>query len=85
MRVWWVVSFGGSLVSWRTVVQGSVSQSPCEAEYVAGSALGNELVWWRPLCEDMGYPSDWSLPPLYCDNEAAKILQWSSTLGASRR
>lgn len=69
----WIVRFGGSLVSWRAALQGSVSQSSCEAEYVAGAALGNELVWWRLLCEDMGYPPTGPYP-LYCDNEAAKSL-----------
>jgi hypothetical protein len=78
----WIVRFGGSLVSWRAALQGSVSQSSCEAEYVAGAALGNELVWWRLLCEDMGYPPTGPYPSTVTTR---RPRAWPSTLGASRR
>ena len=69
-RTGWLVHLAGCLVSWRSVVQSSVSQSSCEAEYVAAAALANELVWWRMLCADLGYPMR-GPTPIRCDSEAA--------------
>jgi hypothetical protein len=69
-RTGWLVHLAGCLVSWRAVVQKSVSQSSCEAEYVAAAALANELVWWRLLCSELGYPMT-GPTPIRCDSEAA--------------
>jgi hypothetical protein len=69
-RTGWVVHFGGCLVAWRAVVQSTIAQSSCEAEYVAASALANELVWWRTLCADLGHPMQ-GASPIRCDSEAA--------------
>ena len=69
-RTGWLVHFGGCLVAWRSVIQSSTSQSSCEAEYVAAAALANELVWWRLLCVELGYPMR-GPTPLRCDSEAA--------------
>ena len=69
----WIVRFGGALVAWRAEIQGSVSQSSCEAEYVAAAALANELVWWRTLAADLGYAPAGAYPIL-CDNKAATTL-----------
>jgi hypothetical protein len=66
----WLVFFGGSLVSWRAHSQTSVSQSSCEAEYVACASLANELVWWRQFLQEVATPP--SEPTIIlCDNSAA--------------
>ena len=44
-----------------------------EAEYVAAAALANEVVWWRRLCEDLGYTANGPVT-MWCDNRAATIL-----------
>jgi hypothetical protein len=69
-RTGWIVHFGGCLVAWRSVIQSSVAQSSCEAEYIAAGAAANELVWWRQLCADLGYPMR-GASPVRCDSEAA--------------
>jgi transposase InsO family protein len=69
-RTGWMVHFGGCLVSWRSVVQSSVAQSSCEAEYIAAGALANEIVWWRLLCNDLGHAMV-GASPIRCDSEAA--------------
>jgi len=69
-RTGWIVHFGGCLVAWRSVVQASVAQSSCEAEYVAAGAAANELQWWRHLCSDLGYTMQ-GASPIRCDSEAA--------------
>ena len=69
----WVVLSGGSPVAWYSKQQSSISQSSCEAEYVAACSLSNELVWWRTLLESVGVTN---LAPLdiWCDNKSAGVL-----------
>ena len=69
----WVVRFCGALVSWRSRLQTDIAQSTCEAEYIAASSLSNELIWWRRLAKDLGYPAQGPYR-LFCDSEAAKTL-----------
>ena len=72
-RTGWLVHWGGCLVAWRSVVQKSVAQSSCKAEYIAGAAVANEVVWWRRLCAELGYPMH-GATPIRCDNDAAYNL-----------
>ena len=69
----WLVRVGGSLVAWYSKRQSSISQSTAEAEYVSAAAVANEIVWWRRLCNDMGYDFDGPVT-LWCDNRAATTL-----------
>jgi hypothetical protein len=69
----WLVIVGGSPVSWYSKRQSSVSQSTTEAEYVAAAAVANELVWWRRLCDDLGYDCDGPVT-VWCDNRSATTL-----------
>ena len=72
-RSGWIVHFGGCLVAWRSVVQDTIAQSSCEAEYIAAAALANEIAWWRLLCEDLGHPMH-GASPIRCDSQAAVAL-----------
>lgn len=69
----WLIRLGGSTVAWRTILQGGTAQSSTEAEYVSASAASNELVWWRQLLMDAGYPLQ-SASPILCDNKACRSL-----------
>ena len=69
----WLIRVGGSLVAWYSKRQSSISQSTAEAEYVAAAAVANEIVWWRRLCNDMGYGFDGPVT-IWCDNRAATTL-----------
>ena len=69
----WLVRVGGSLVAWYSKKQSTLAQSVTEAEYIAASALANEIIWWRRLLCDLGY--DLTKPTkLWTDNRAAAIL-----------
>ena len=68
-----MASAGRSLVAWYSKRQSSISQSTAEAEYVSAAAVANEIVWWRRLCNDMGYDFDGPVT-LWCDNRAATTL-----------
>ena len=69
----WVVRVGGAPVAWHSRQQDCISQSTCEAEYVAAASLANELVWWSRLCGDFGLPVNGPIN-LLCDNKAATSL-----------
>lgn len=63
------IKLGGSLISWRTKKQATVSRSSSEAEYRAMATAVCEIVWLYGLLGDL-----WMIVPrpipLYCDNEA---------------
>ena len=69
----WIIRVGGSLVSWYSKRQSGISQSTTEAEYVAAAAVANEVIWWRRLCNDLGYESNGPVT-VWCDNRAATSL-----------
>ena len=69
----WLVHVGGSLVSWYSKRQTSISQSTTEAEYVAAAAAANEVIWWRLLCDDLGYTAAGPIT-VWCDNRADTTL-----------
>ena len=66
----WLVWYRGSLISWRSSAQSSISQSSCEAEYVASASLANEVVWWRQFLSEVSV-SPVGPTVLFCDNLAA--------------
>ena len=70
-----MVRVGGSLVAWRSRLQGCLSQSSSEAELVAVTALANEVQWWRRLWADLGYSVRGPGPvPLWVDNRSTTLL-----------
>ncbi|XP_019227532.1 PREDICTED: uncharacterized protein LOC109208835 [Nicotiana attenuata] len=64
------VSFGGSLISWKSKKQQVVSLSSAEAEYKALSKFGAELSWLARLFSDLGMPLSAPIPVI-CDSMAA--------------
>mmetsp|Transcript_28739 Transcript_28739/g.67115 ORF Transcript_28739/g.67115 Transcript_28739/m.67115 type:complete len:206 (-) Transcript_28739:135-752(-) len=65
-----VLFLNGAPVAWRSKLQPSVALSTCEAEYMAASKAGTEVVWLRRLLAGLGFPQ--LLPTvLYEDNQAA--------------
>ncbi|KAK4393998.1 Retrovirus-related Pol polyprotein from transposon RE2 [Sesamum angolense] len=60
----------GSLVSWKTKKQTTVSRSSAEAEYRSMGTTVCELLWNNYLLKDFGIPID-SAIPFHRDNKAA--------------
>ena len=60
-------------MAWYSKRQDCISQSTTEAEYVAAGAAANEIIWWRRLCEDLGYGGEGPVT-VWCDNRAATAL-----------
>lgn len=63
---------GGSLVSWNSYTQHTVSRSSTEAEYMALSDACQELVWLRRMCGNLGAPQETVV--LHEDNQSAIAL-----------
>ena len=59
----------GNVIDWCVKKQNCVSLSSCEAEYVALSASGKEVLAWRNLFVELGVRID--TIPVYCDSNAA--------------
>ena len=68
----------GGAISWRSKLQGLVTCSTLEAEFVAASEASNEMIWLDRLLKDLD--KRLSAKRLYCDNQG----QWSwHTMGIS--
>ncbi|XP_019084390.1 PREDICTED: uncharacterized protein LOC109125983 [Camelina sativa] len=64
------IFIGGSLVSWRSKKQDTVSQSSAESEFRAMALTTKELIWLSRLMRDLQIP--FTLPAyLYGDNTTA--------------
>ena len=49
-----VFTFGGGAVIWRSVKQPTISDSTREAESIAVSEAGKEIVWLKKFYSDLG-------------------------------
>ena len=65
-----MVFFGGSLISWKSKKQGTVSLSSAEAEYRSMRRVVAELSWLSRLLHELTISSLTPIP-VKCDNRAA--------------
>lgn len=68
-----VVSFGKSLISWKSKKQQSVSLSSAEAEYRSIRRVCTELAWLSRLFTEVGI-SEITPIPIKCDNQAVVYI-----------
>jgi len=66
----YVVKMGNGAVSWSSRLQGIVELSTTEAEFVAATSAGQEILWLRHLFTELGYKVD-SPSTLHIDNRSA--------------
>jgi hypothetical protein len=66
----YIVKVNDCVVSWSCKKQRTVATSSCEAEYVALSSVGKEVMWFRSFLNELGFQQS-SPSTLYCDNRAA--------------
>ncbi|PKI39875.1 hypothetical protein CRG98_039715 [Punica granatum] len=64
------IILGGSLVSWKTKKQTTVSRSSADVEYRAMAATVSEILWLRSLLSSLGVQINYPTC-LFCDNQAA--------------
>ncbi|OAE31581.1 hypothetical protein AXG93_3415s1410 [Marchantia polymorpha subsp. ruderalis] len=68
----YMFTLGGSVVSWKSTLQPTVTLSTTEAEYMALTEAAKELIWLKGLVNDLGLHQDQAL--VYCDSLSAICL-----------
>lgn len=66
----------GGAIAWKTKLQGGVSSSTTEAEFVSASKTADDLAWIRRTLDGLGLPQP-TPTPLYIDNRSARALAQS--------
>src|SRR5579859_2091717 len=66
----YIVKMGTGTISWSSKLQGIVTLSTTEAEYVAATTAGQEILWLRNLLSEFGYKFN-APSTLYIDNRSA--------------
>jgi Reverse transcriptase (RNA-dependent DNA polymerase) len=66
----YVVKMGTGAISWSSKLQSIVALSTTEAEYVASTSAGQEILWLRNLFSELGYSLS-SPSPLWIDSNSA--------------
>ena len=69
-----VLKFGRSTISWRSVKQSVVATSTSEAEYLSLFEVSKEIVWLRQLLKDMGHEQT-NATVVYEDNQSC--IEWT--------
>ena len=68
----YVFTFGGGVISWRSVKQSNIADSTMEAKYIAASKAAKEAVWLNNFLMDLEVvPTAQSAITLYCDSSGA--------------
>ena len=62
---------GTGAVDWSSKLQGMVTHSTTEAEYVAANQAGRDIMWMRNLFTEFGYDLSESPSTLFMDNNSA--------------
>ncbi|XP_057541678.1 secreted RxLR effector protein 161-like [Amaranthus tricolor] len=68
----YVFTLGGSVVSWKTTLQPTVTLSTTEAKYMALTKAAKEGIWLKGLVSDLGLYHNQAI--VYCDSLSAICL-----------
>ena len=60
----------GAAISWQSKLQSIVAKSTTEAEFVAASTTGNEIMWLRNVLKELGFEVK-QTSVLFLDNQSA--------------
>jgi hypothetical protein len=63
-----IILFGQSPISWSSKQQAIVALSSCEAEYIAVTHCARDVLWFRNMFAELGYPQE-SATTIFCDNQ----------------
>src|ERR1700754_641511 len=64
----YVILLGNSPVSWSSKQQVVVALSSCKAEYLACSHCTRQILWFRNLFQELGFPQQ-TTTSLFCHNQ----------------
>jgi len=68
----YIFTLGGTAISWKSKLQGRVSLSTTEAEYIVISEAAKEMIWFKNLLRELGKGQD--EPSLFSDTQSAICL-----------
>ncbi|OAE27221.1 hypothetical protein AXG93_4332s1190 [Marchantia polymorpha subsp. ruderalis] len=68
----YVFTLGGSVISWKAILQPSITLSTTEAEYMALTEAAKERIWLKVLVNDLSLRQYQAL--VYCDSLSAICL-----------
>jgi len=68
----YIFTLGDTAISWKSKLQGRVSLSTTEAEYIAISKTTKEMIWLKNLLKELGKGQD--EPSLFSDSQSAICL-----------
>ncbi|CAA0817270.1 cysteine-rich RLK (RECEPTOR-like protein kinase) 8 [Striga hermonthica] len=67
-----VFTFAGGAVSWQSKLQKSVALSTTEAEYIAMTEAGKEMLWLKRFLQQLGMKQE--RYDIHCDSQSALDL-----------
>ena len=73
----YLFTFAGGAVSWQSKLQKCVALSTTEAEYIAVTEAGKELIWIKTFFKELGMQQDEYV--VYCDSQSAIDLSKNAT------
>lgn len=68
----YVMTFGGSAISWNSKRQPTIALSAAEAEYIAATDVGKECLWWKTFLKPFKLAQE--TITIHEDNQAAIAL-----------
>ena len=70
-------TFVGGAISWQSKLQKCVNLSTTEAEYIAATEVGKEMIWMKRFLQDLGLKQDEYV--IHCASQSALDLSTNST------
>jgi hypothetical protein len=70
-------TFAWGAISWQSKLQKCVALSTTEAEYIAATEAGKEMLWMKRFLQDLGLKQDEYV--VHCDSQSALDLSKNST------
>jgi hypothetical protein len=67
-----IIACGGP-ISWKSSLHKTLAHSSCEAEYIALSEIGREIIWLCNFFDEIGV--SYHRPQIFCDSSSA--IKWS--------
>ena len=69
-------TFSGGAISWQSKLQKCVALSTTEAEYIATTEAGKEIIWLKQFLQELGLNRMEYI--VYCDSQSAIDLSKNS-------
>ena len=69
----YIIIMCGGPIAWKSQLRKTLAHSSCEAEYMALSEIGREIIWLCNFLDEIGV--EYEIPEIYCDSTSA--INWA--------